>query len=496
MTKYYLGLDQGTTGVTALLFDTEFRPISRGYCEIDQYYPSLGMVEHDPKNIWQAAKDAVAEAMGVAKATPSDIIAIGIDHEGESVVLWDRQTGEPVYPAIVWQDRRTAARAEQLDAECGELFRERTYLTPDSYFSATKTEWILKNVPKAMELYRRGRLMVGNMDAWMVWNMTGRRAHVTDASTASRTLLYDVIKGAWDEDICGLLGIDTCILPEVGDSSRVIGNADPEAFLGITAPITAVLNDQQAALLGQGCTEDGMLKTTYGTGCFMLMNTGSCPIRSKNGLLTTVAWQFDGKRSYALDGGIYIAGAATQWLRDGIGIIESAKQSGAMALSVKDNGGVYFVPAFSGLAAPHWDSYASGMMIGINGGTTRAHIVRATSESIAYQVADLAHAMQKDARMNISGMRCDGGAAGDKFLMQFQADMLGMSLDVPVFTDSTALGSALAAAMTLGHIDMAFIRDLPREGRVYEPHMSADERAELLDNWHRAVERAKGWNKK
>lgn len=496
MAKYYLGLDQGTTGVTALLFDTAFRPIARGYREIDQYYPSLGMVEHDPKNIWQSAKDAVAEAMGVAKATPSDIIAVGIDHEGESVVLWDAQTGEPVYPAIVWQDRRTAARAEQLDAEYGALFCERTYLTPDSYFSATKIEWILKNVPKAGQLYKQNRLLAGNMDAWITWNMTGRRAHVTDASTASRTLLYDITKGAWDEEICGLLGIDTKILPTVGDSTRVVDNTDPEAFLGINAPVAALLNDQQAALLGQGCVEQGMLKTTYGTGCFMLLNTGAEPIRSKNGLLTTVAWQMGGKRSYALDGGIYIAGAATQWLRDGIGIIESAKQSGAMALSVKDNGGVYFVPAFSGLAAPHWDAYASGMMIGINGGTTRAHIVRATSESIAYQVADLAEAMQKDAGMNISGMRCDGGAAGDKFLMQFQADMLGMALDVPSFTDSTALGSALAAAITLGHIDMTYVRDLVREGKIYEPTMSADERAELLYNWHRAVERAKGWNRK
>ena len=496
MAKYYLGLDQGTTGVTALLFDTAFRPVARGYREIDQYYPALGMVEHDPKNIWQSAKDAVCEAMGAAKAAPEDIIAVGIDHEGESVVLWDRETGEPVYPAIVWQDRRTAARAEQLDREYGELFRERTYLTPDSYFSATKIEWILKNIPEAIELHKQNRLMAGNMDAWITWNMTGRKAHVTDASTASRTLLYNIVKGAWDEDICGLLGIDTKILPEVGDSTRVVGNADPEAFLGINAPVAALLNDQQAALLGQGCVEQGTLKTTYGTGCFMLMNTGALPIRSQNGLLTTVAWQTGGQRKYALDGGIYIAGAATQWLRDGIGIIESAKQSGAMALSVKDNGGVYFVPAFSGLAAPHWDSYASGMMIGINGGTTRAHIVRATSESIAYQVADLAEAMQKDAGMNISGMRCDGGAAGDKFLMQFQADMLGISLDVPAFTDSTALGSALAAAMTLGHVDMTFVRDLPREGKVYEPHMSADERAELLDNWHRAVERSKGWNRK
>ena len=496
MKKYYLGLDQGTTGVTALLFDTAFRPVARGYREIDQYYPSLGAVEHDPKNIWQSVKDAVAEAMGVAQATPSDIIAIGIDHEGESVVLWDAETGEPVYPAIVWQDRRTAARAEQLDAEYGELFRSRTYLTPDSYFSATKIEWILNNVPEVRQLYKQKRLLAGNMDAWMVWNMTGRRAHVTDASTASRTLLYDIVKGTWDEEICGLLGIDTRILPEIGDSTRIVGNTDPAAFLGINVPITAILNDQQAALLGQGCVEQGTLKTTYGTGCFMLMNTGTEPIRSQNGLLTTVAWQMNGQRKYALDGGIYIAGAATQWLRDGIGIIESAKQSGAMALSVKDNGGVYFVPAFSGLAAPHWDAYASGMMIGINGGTTRAHIVRATSESIAYQVADLAEAMQKDAGMNISGMRCDGGAAGDKFLMQFQADMLGISLDVPTFTDSTALGSALAAAMTQGHIDMTFVRDLEREGKVYEPAMSADERAELLHNWHRAVKRSKGWNRK
>ncbi|MBQ9080140.1 MAG: glycerol kinase [Clostridia bacterium] len=496
MSKYYLGLDQGTTGVTALLFDRKFHPIGRGYCEIDQYYPAPGLVEHDPKNIWQSVCVATAEAMGMASAVSSDIISIGIDHEGESVVLWDRDTGEPVYPAIVWQDRRTAQRCEELDQKYGELFRGRTYLTPDSYFSAAKIEWILKNVPQATELCRSGRLMAGNMDAWITWNMTGHRTHATDASTASRTMLYDIVKGEWDSEICGLLGIDLAILPEVGDSTREFGLADPDVFLGISAPITALLNDQQAALLGQGCVERGMLKTTYGTGCFMLMNTGASPIRSQNGLLTTVAWQTAGERSYALDGGIYIAGAATQWLRDGIGIIKSAKESGPLALSVKDNGGVYFVPAFSGLAAPHWDSYAAGMMIGITGGTTRAHIVRATSESIAYQVADLADAMERDSSVEIRGMRCDGGAAGDKFLMQFQADMLGMPLEVPSFTDATALGSALASAMTLGYIDMAFARDLPRDSKLYEPKMSADEREELLHNWHCAVERAKQWNKK
>ncbi len=493
MSKYFLGIDQGTTGVAALLFDREFMPVARGYREIAQYYPAAGWVEHDPDNIYMMMCEAVGEAMTAAGAAPDDILAIGIDHEGESVALWDSETGKPVYPAIVWQDRRTAARAKELELCYGALFRDKTALTPDSYFTATKIEWILKNVPLCGELYAKNRLMAGNMDAWMLYRMTGGKAHKTDASTASRTMLYNIHTGAWDGELCRMLGIDPAILPEVGDSARHFGVSDSAVFLGIKAPITALLNDQQAALLGQGCIKKGSLKTTYGTGCFMLMNTGDTPVHSENGLLTTVAWQIDGKRTYALDGGIYIAGAATQWLRDGLGIINSAKESAPLALSIPDNGGVYFVPAFSGLAAPHWDPYAAGMMIGITGGTTRAHIVRATEESIAYQVTDLATAMEKDAGLPITLMRCDGGAVHDKFLMQFQADMLNLPLEIPSCAEATAQGAAFAAAVGAG---LARFKDAEKLFSVktrYTPDMIDETRQELLHQWHRAIERAKGW---
>ncbi|MBQ2758031.1 MAG: glycerol kinase GlpK [Clostridia bacterium] len=493
MSKYFLGIDQGTTGVTAMLFDKGFSPVARGYCEITQYYPQNGWVEHDPENIWQALLTATREAMEKATATPDDILAIGMDHEGESVALWDRETGKPVYPAIVWQDKRTAARAKELDTAYGDLFRQKTALTPDSYFSATKIEWILKNLPVCNELLAQKRLIAGNMDAWLLYKMTGGKAHKTDASTASRTMLYNMESGTWDGELCALLGIDVAILPEVGDSARHFGTACPDAFLGIHAPIGAMLNDQQAALLGQGCIEKGMLKTTYGTGCFMLMNTGDTPITSQNGLVTTVAWQINGKRTYALDGGIYIAGAATQWLRDGLGIISSAKESAPLAMSIPDNGGLYFVPAFSGLAAPHWDPYARGMMIGLTGGTTRAHIVRATEESIAYQVADLVTAMERDAGTPITLMRCDGGAVHDQFLMQFQSDMLNIPLEIPTCAEATAQGAAFAAAVGIGMAAFQDAKALFAVKTSYTPTMNASERARLQNGWHRAVERAKGW---
>ncbi|MBR2010427.1 MAG: glycerol kinase GlpK [Clostridia bacterium] len=493
MSKYFLGIDQGTTGVTALLFDRSFTPVACGYREIRQYYPKAGWVEHDPTDIFDATCAAVGEAMTVACAAPADILAIGIDHEGESVALWDSETGKPVYPAIIWQDRRTAARAEELGAQYGDLFRAKTALTPDSYFSATKIEWILQNVPECEALYCQNRLRAGNMDAWLLYHITGGKAHKTDASTASRTMLYNIEAGTWDSELCAICGIDPQILPEVGDSARVFGISDPANFLGIEAPITALLNDQQAALLGQGCIEKGMLKTTYGTGCFMLMNTGDTPVRSGNGLITTVAWQFNGKRTYALDGGVYIAGAAMQWLRDGLGIITSAKESAPMALSLSDNGGVYFVPAFSGLAAPHWDPYATGTMIGITGGTTRAHIVRATEEAIAYQVADLATAMEKDAQVPLVLIRCDGGAVQDRFLMQFQADILNLPLELPSCTEATALGTAFAAAIGAGYAKLEDAKHLFSPQTRYTPEMDSPKRQELLYGWHKALERAKGW---
>ena len=487
MSKYFLGIDQGTTGVTAMLFDKSFAPVARGYCEITQYYPQNGWVEHDPEDVWQAVKDAVFEAIKEASATPSDIIAIGIDHEGESAMLWDKVTGKPMYPAIVWQDKRTAARAEELESEFGDLFRQKTALTPDSYFSAAKIEWILKNAPSSRPI------LAGNMDAWLLYKMTGGRAHKTDASTASRTILYNINCGKWDAELCGICGIDVGVLPEIGDSARLFGRSDPKAFLGIDAPITAMLCDQQAALLGQGCVRKGMLKTTFGTGCFILMNTGDRPIYSENGLVTTVAWQIDGKRTFALDGGVYDAGTAIQWLRDGLGIIESASECSALATSVKDTGGVYFVPAFSGLGAPHCDPYARGMMIGLTRGTTRAHIVRAADEAMAYQVSDLVKCMEKDTATRITLMRCDGGAVRDKFLMQFTADMLDIPIEIPDCREATARGAAFAAAVGAGMAKIEDAESLFAVSTKYDPKMPADERDRLQNDWRRAVERAKWW---
>lgn len=485
MSKYILGIDQGTTGVTTMLFDKDLAPVSRGYCEIGQFYPKNGWVEQDPEDIWQAIKDSVSSAMNEASVRPEDILAIGIDHEGESAMIWDKETGKPFYPAIVWQDKRTASRAEELEAEYGDLFRRKTALSPDSYFSATKIEWILKNIPES----RRG--IAGNMDAWLLYKMTGGKEHKTDSSTASRTMLYNIESGAWDEEICGIFGINVSILPEIGDSARVFGISDPNAFLGISAPIGAMLCDQQAALLGQGCVRKGMLKTTYGTGCFMLMNTGDHPVYSQNGLVTTVAWQIGGKRTFALDGGVYDAGTAIQWLRDGLGIIDSASECSALAMSVKDNGGVYFVPAFSGLGAPHHDPYARGMMIGLTRGTTRAHIVRAADEAMAYQVADLAKLMEKDTATPITLMRCDGGAVRDEFLMQFGADMMNIPIEIPDCTEATARGAAFAAAVGVGKAKIEDAESLFEVKIRYTPAITADARIRLQNAWHRAVERAK-----
>ena len=490
MSKYFLGIDQGTTGATALLCDKEFAPVSRGYCEIAQFYPQNGWVEHDPEDVWQAVKGATAEAMTKASAMPSDIIAIGIDHEGESVLLWDKESGKALYPSIVWQDKRTSSRAEELEAEYGELFRQKTALSPDSYFSATKIEWVLKNIPESRTLYAEKRLLAGNNDAWMLYKMTGGRAHKTDASTASRTMLYNIENGEWDAELCEILGIDPSILPEIGDSTRDFGVSDPDEFLGISAPISAMLNDQQAALLGQGCVGKGMLKTTYGTGCFILINTGDEPVRSENGLITTVAWQIGGKRTFALDGGVYIAGAAIQWLRDGLGIIESPKDCESICKSVPTNGGVYFVPAFSGLAAPYSDPNARGMITGLTRGTTRAHIVRAAEEAIAYQVADLVDIIKRDTGIDIPLMRCDGGAARDGFLMQFQSDILNIPLQIPACTEATARGAAFAAAVGVGMADISAAECLFEAEKGYTPAMLSDERERLQNDWHRAVERA------
>lgn len=496
MKHYILGVDQGTTGVAALLFDEQWRQVARGYAEIRQIYPQNGWVEHDAEDLWEAVCSATAQAIELGAVDPREIVGVGLDHEGESVVLWDAETGKPLGNTLVWQDRRTAAAAEALEAEHGALFRERTGLAVDSYFSALKLQWLLNNTPNARELMASGRLRAGTMDAWLVWKLTGGARHITDVSTASRTMLMNVKTEDWDDDLLQILGIPRQILPTVCDSTSLFGSTVPEAFCGIAAPIGGVLADQQAALLGQACFTPGSVKTTYGTGCFLLMNTGDTPTPSKHGLISTTAWRIGGRTTYALDGGVYIAGAATGWLRDGLKIIRSASETEEMALRAGSNGGVYFVPAFTGLAAPYWDSYARGTMLGITGGTTREHIVRATLEATAYQVYDLTKLMEQESQTPIQVMRCDGGAVANRFLMQFQADLLGIPLHIPTITDTTALGAAFAAAIGLGwYSSPEEMTPFWQLSHCYEPHMSADERDSLLHDWHRAVERARNWAK-
>lgn len=492
--KYYLGLDQGTTGTTALLLNDRWEVAARGYQEHRQIYPKPGWIEHDPLEIWKAILDSIQMALDAAGANPEEIACIGLDNQGETVVVWDRFSGMPIYNAIVWQDRRTSRYADSLAEEYGSLIREKTGLMIDSYFSATKIKWILDNVEGAREKARQGRLIAGTLDSWMIWKMTHGGVHVTDYSTASRTMLLNIHTADWDDEILDILELDRRLLPKLCDSSMIYGYTDPLDFFGAQIPISGSVVDQQAALFGQACYTPGSIKTTYGTGCFMLMNTGDKPVYSKNGLLTTVAWGLSGKLTFALDGGIYIAGAATQWLRDGIGIIEHASQTEQMAVDAGNNGGVFFVPAFAGLAAPHWDSYARGMIIGLTGGTTREQIVRATLEATAYQVKDNLDVMNLDASIPIEIMRADGGAVNNRFLMQFQADILGIAVDIPQISDTTALGAAYLAALGIGEFESIYeLSHHWKLARRYEPKMSGDERETLLYNWHRAVERAKNW---
>lgn len=499
MSKYYMGIDQGTTGTTVLVLDEEWNQIARGYKEHTQIYPQPGWVEHDAMEIWQSILDSVKDAIekaGIGIDNMEDIACIGLDNQGETVVLWDNVTGKPVYNAIVWQDRRTAKEADEIAEKYTDIIREKTGLLADAYFSATKIKWIIDNVPGVKEKIERGRINAGTLDTWMIWKMTHGRVFVTDQSTASRTMLFNIHTGDWDDEILEILDIPRSILPEIHDSSELYGKTDPLDFFGARIPISGSVVDQQAALFGQACLEPGMVKTTYGTGCFMLMNTGEKPIYSENGLLTTVGWGINkGEMTFALDGGIYIAGAAVQWLRDKLKIISNAAQTEEMAKSVPDTGGVFFVPAFSGLAAPHWDQYARGTIVGITGGTTQEHIVRATLESMAYQVKDNLDVMVGDSGIAIDVMRVDGGASVNEFLMQFQADILGIPVDVPVINETTALGAAYLAAYGIGEFSsLDEIQSKWKLKKRYEPQMDAETREKLLEKWHRAVERAKDWD--
>lgn len=494
MSAYYLGIDQGTTGTMAILFDKNWQEVARGYQELPLLYPRIGWVEHDPQAVWESVLSAVQQALQSVGTSASSILCAGLDHEGESVVIWDRETGEPIYNAIVWQDKRTAHSADEIADKYNDLVRAKSGLMIDAYFSATKYKWILDNVPEARQKMREGRLFAGTLDTWILWKMSGGKAHVTDASTASRTLLYNLETCQWDDELISIFELDKQILPEIHDSADLFCYTDPDCFFGASIPVSAVLVDQQAALVGQGCIDSGSIKVTYGTGCWMQMNTGSSPVLSEYGLLPTVAWRLAGETRFALDGGVYITGGATKWLKEGLGIIASPAETDKIAQSVETNGGIYFVPAFTGLAAPHWDSYASGMMIGINGGTKKEHLVRAALESTAYQVKDVMDVMIRDSSVPIMSIRCNGGPTANHFLMQFQSDILGIPLEIPKVSNATALGSAFMGALGIGHFDsISNISEIWTLNRRYEPQMSSDHRNSLMYHWHRAVERAKYW---
>ena len=494
--KFLLALDQGTSSSRAVVFDGAGTVRGLAQRETAQIYPRPGWVEQDPLEIWQSQLACGREALANACVSAGQIAALGITNQRETTIVWDRDTGEPACNAIVWQDRRTADVCDKLKAEgLGALFTGRTGLVLDAYFSGTKLRWVLEHVAGTRARAEAGRLCFGTVDSWLVWKLTAGREHVTDASNASRTLLYNIHTGDWDDKLLGLMRVPHSVLPKVVPSCGVLAETDPDLF-GAPIPVAGIAGDQQAALFGQRCVVPGMVKNTYGTGCFMLMHTGERAVDSRKGLLTTVAWRFGERREFALEGSVFIAGAAVQWLRDGLGIIDSAARVGELASSVEDNGGVYLVPAFAGLGAPHWDPYARGTIVGLTRGSTAAHLARATLESIAYQTADVLEAMQADSSIALKELRVDGGAARSDLLMQFQADILAVPVVRPVLLESTALGAAYLAGLGAGYWrDAAEIDAQWRPERVFEPRMPEAERERLKARWRRAVVRAKGWDR-
>ena len=490
--SYILALDQGTTSSRAIIFDREGTAMGSAGDEIRQIYPRPGWVEHDPEDIWATQSASAIGVLKICGLTHADIAAIGITNQRETTLVWDRATGRPVHNGIVWQDRRTAGFCDQLrGAGHAQRFKDRTGLVLDPYFSGTKIRWILDNVAGARARAERGDLAFGTVDSWLLWKLTQGRAHVTDPSNASRTLLYNIHEGDWDDALLEILGVPRSMLPQVRPSSGVFGSAD---LLGSPIPICGVAGDQQAALFGQVCTKPGMVKNTYGTGCFLLMNTGAQPVASANNLLTTVAWDAAGQQQYALEGSVFIGGAVVQWLRDGLGLIASSEEVEALAAQVPNNGGVVMVPAFAGLGAPHWDPYARGAVLGLTRGSSAAHIARAALESIAYQSADVIRAMEADAGIRLAEVRVDGGATANDLLMQFQADMLGVPVVRPVVKETTALGAAYLAGLSTGYWrSVDEIASLWRIDRTFEPQMDASRAGALRAQWSRAVARAKAW---
>ncbi|MCL1964143.1 MAG: glycerol kinase GlpK [Firmicutes bacterium] len=493
MKKYLVALDQGTTSSRAIVFDEEGAVIAQHAIEFEQIYDQPGWVEHDPMRILSTQIDALRRAVALAKINPPDIAAIGITNQRETTLLWDRKTGKPVYNAIVWQCRRTAPIVEELRARGLEAYiRQTTGLVPDAYFSGTKLNWLLK-LPGVRQRAEAGELCFGTVDTWLAWNLIEGRPHITDVTNASRTMLMDVRTLAWDEAMLNALEIPVAVLPEIVDSVRVMGMLDP-AILGCRVPVGALAGDQHAALFGQACLARGDVKNTYGTGCFLLMNTGDAPVFSKHGLVTTVAWRINGKTTYALEGSVFVAGAAVQWLRDEMRLIERASDSEAIARSVSDNGGVYFVPAFAGLGAPHWDMYGRGTIVGLTRGTGRAHIVRAALEAVAYQSVDMVAAMAADCGYWPGRLRADGGTCANGFLMQFQADMLNRPVERPKVIETTALGTAMMAGLAVGALcDVEDMYTIWKPDLTFSPKMEERERAACLRGWSRALERAKRW---
>jgi glycerol kinase len=489
---YILALDEGTTSARAIVFDHDGSIRAVAQKELKQIYPKPGWVEHDPHEIWTSQMGVAVEALSKARIRSSEVAAIGITNQRETTVIWDRQTGEAIHNAIVWQDRRTAPMCDKLRAKGGEkFFQKRTGLIIDAYFCGTKIAWLLDHVPGARKKAEAGKLAFGTIDSWLLWNLTGK--HVTDVTNASRTLLYNIHTGQWDKELLRRLRIPECLLPEVCSSSEVYGKVSNSTGLdGI--PVAGIAGDQQSALFGQMCIKPGLTKNTYGTGCFMLQNTGTKAVASKNRLLTTVAWKIGDKTEYALEGAVFIGGAVVQWLRDGLGLIRSASEIEKLASSVKDNGGVYLVPAFAGLGAPHWDQYARGAMAGLTRDTSAAHIARAALESIAYQVADLQDAMDSDSGIRVKELRVDGGAAQNNLLMQFQADILGVPVVRPKVTESTALGAAYLAGLAVGFWKKP--QEIATQWQVekrFEPKMPRAKAKALRARWSEAVKRAKDW---
>jgi glycerol kinase len=494
--KYVLALDQGTTSSRALIIDKEGKICSVAQKEFEQIFPKSGWVEHDPSEIWSSQASVAAEALAKINIDATQIAAIGITNQRETTIVWDRKTGKPVHNAIVWQDRRTSDFCDELKQKgYAEKIRQKTGLVLDAYFSATKVRWILNNVEGARDKSDNGDLAFGTVDSWLVWKLTAGAVHATDISNASRTLLFNIHEQKWDPELCEMFDVPISMLAEVKSSSEKFGLAG-SSFLSSEIPITGIAGDQQAAMFGQMCTEEGMIKNTYGTGCFIMMNTGQKPKKSNNNLLTTIAWKLDGKTTYALEGSVFIAGAVVQWLRDGLGIIEKSEQVEPLADSAEDNAGVYMVPAFAGLGAPYWDQYARGAIFGITRGTTNAHIARAALESIAFQTKDVLDAMASDAGIPITELRVDGGASINNALMEFQAGLTQLKVIRPEALETTAMGAAFFAGLAVGYWEnLDQIKKIWKKDAEFESHIPEEEREELLKNWHKAIDRVRNWEK-